>query len=166
MLGRKSVPGSSESLSQGTFVKFLLPHISSKPDVDMNLLKEHKDLPDRPGSIFNEYFRKDQDSTILKILLNVFQGAKDTWPVEWEDPASYTLTKTLGFSGIMRALPDMYSAGKRQGDLSTEYFRSIFQSAKQRMDQSGIRLTSEFFSASASGEARFRDMVLESVSKQ
>jgi hypothetical protein len=42
MLGKKTAPGSAESLSQGTFVKFLLPRISSEPDLDMNLLKQNK----------------------------------------------------------------------------------------------------------------------------
>lgn len=164
MLGRKTAAGSLESLSQGTFVKFLLPKISSKADLDMNLSKQNKELPPRPDSIFNEYFRKDQDSTILKILLNVFQGARDTWPHEWDDPNSFVLTKTLGFSGIMGALNEMYIKGKQKGDLSEKYFRGIFEAVKRGMDEHKISLTSEFFSASASGEAEFRNMIRAATS--
>jgi DGQHR domain-containing protein len=163
MLGKKTVPGSSESLSQGTFVKFLLPLVSSKPDVDMDLLKRNKPLPVREKCIFNEYFRKDHDSTILKILLNVFQGARETWPVEWEKPDSYVLTKTLGFTGIMQALPEMYWKGKKDGDLSEKYFGSIFEAVKKDMSEHKISLTSDFFSASASGEADFRNLILSAV---
>jgi DGQHR domain-containing protein len=165
MLGRKTAPGSAESLSQGTFVKFLLPLISSDPDKDMNLLKEGKQLPVRADCIFNEYFRKDQDSTVLRILMNVFQAAKETWPEEWADPKSYILTKTLGFSGIMRALPQMYAKGKERADLSDEYFRRIFNVVKKHMQERKAPLTSEFFSASASGEAEFRNMILAAVSE-
>ena len=164
MLGKKTAPDSSESLSQGTFVKFLLPLISSDPTADMDLLKRDKVLPVRSECIFNEYFRKDQDSTILRILLNVFQGARETWPQEWEDPDSYVLTKTLGFTGIIQALPRMYSRGKTSGELSEGYFRSIFQAVKKEMNQQKIRLTSEHFSASASGEAEFRKMIETAVS--
>lgn len=144
-------------------MKFLLPLISSERDVDMNLLKQNKALPVRNGCIFNEYFRKDQDSTILKILLNVFQSARNTWPQEWEDPDSYVLTKTMGFSGIMRALPDMYLKGRQSRNLSEEYFRTIFEAVKKDMSKRKISLTSDFFSASASGEAEFRNMIQASV---
>jgi len=163
MLGKKSAPGSPETLSQGTFVKFLLPLISSDPETDMDLLKRNKEVPERKECIFNEYFRKDQDSTILKILLNVFQSAKDTWPVEWDDPDSFILTKTLGYSGIMRALPGMYSKGKQNGDLSEQYFRRVFGAVKEDLSARKISLSSKFFSASASGEAEFRDLILAAV---
>jgi DGQHR domain-containing protein len=163
MLGKKTSPDSFESLSQGTFVKFLLPLVSSDPEADMNLLKQGKQLIAR-NCIFNDYFRKDEDSTILKILLNVFQGARDTWPREWKDPDSYVLTKTLGFSGIMRALPKMYSKGKQAGNLSEDYFRRIFEAVKKEMNGRKISLTSDYFSASASGEAEFRDLIEAAVS--
>jgi hypothetical protein len=120
-------------------------------------------LPIRDECIFNEYFRKDQDSTILKVLFNVFRGARDTWPQEWEDPDSYVLTKTLGFSGIMRALPDMYLKGKRNRDLSEAYFGGIFETVKKEMNKRKISLSSDFFPASASGEAEFRDMIKAAV---
>lgn len=164
MLGKKTTAGSIESLSQGTFVKFLLPHISSRPDEDMDLLKQNKPLPVREKSIFNEYFRLDQDSTILKILFNVFQAARDTWPHEWKDPDTYVLTKTLGFSGIMRALTDMFLKGKKDGDLSVDYFKRIFGGVKTIMSENGMMLTSEYFSASASGEADFRNMIIAALS--
>lgn len=159
MLGRKSVPGSAESLSQGTFVKFLMPHISANPARDMELLKKNQPPLVFPKCIFNEYFREGKDSLILKVLLNVFQGARSVWPAEWDDPARFVLTKTLGFSGIMRALPDMVNKGRSQNDLSLEYFSGIFERVKRQMEAEGVTLTSEHFSASASGEAEFREMI-------
>jgi len=162
MLGKKS-PGSTESLSQGTFIKFLLPHISSDPVTDMDLLKRGKEPPPREKCIFNEYFRKDQDSTILKVLMNVFQGAKDTWSIEWQNPTISVLTKTTGFSGIMTALPELVNKGRSRNDLSGIYFRSVFEAVKARMTRDSIALTSEHFSSSASGEAAFRDIILEQV---
>jgi DGQHR domain-containing protein len=163
MLGKKSTPGSLETLSQGTFVKFLLPLISSEPDADMDLLKRNKELPERRECIFNDYFRRDQDSTILKILLNVFQAAKETWPVEWADPDAFVLTKTLGYSGIMKALPAMYSKGKQTGDLSEQYFKRVFGAVREYFSEHNISLTSESFSASASGEGEFRNMIVAAV---
>jgi DGQHR domain-containing protein len=162
MLGKKS-PGTMETLSQGTFIKFLLPHISSDPVTDMDIIRRGEDPTPRDKCIFNEYWRKDQDSTILKILVNTFQAAKDTWSVEWQDPTRSLLTKTTGFSGIMTALPEMVAKGKARSDLSLEYFRSIFEAVKRTMEQRDIPLSSEYFSASATGEAEFRKFILEEV---
>src|SRR5713226_519984 len=114
MLGRKSSPESTESLSQGTFVKFLLPLVSVDPAGDADLLKNGKPPGNYPKCIFNEYFRKEKDSQILKVLLNVFNGARKTWPEEWDDSTHFVLTKTLGFSGIMKALPDLVNEGRSE----------------------------------------------------
>lgn len=162
MLGKKT-PGGSETLSQGTFINFLLDHISSDPVKDMDLMKRGEEPPPRDKCVFNEYWRSNQDSTILKILMNLFQGAQETWPTEWQNPNISILTKTTGFNGIMRALPEMINKGKSRGDLSHSYFRSIFEAVKRNMLQQNIPLSSDHFSASASGEAEFRDLILNEV---
>ena len=97
---------------------------------------------------------------ILKVILNTFNGARTVWPVEWNDPENFVLTKTLGFSGIMRALPDLVRQGRDRGELSEDYFVRVFAVAKQRMEASHRTLASGQFSASASGEAEFRDLIL------
>jgi DGQHR domain-containing protein len=162
MLGKKT-PGSLESLSQGTFIKFLLPHISADPVTDMDRIRKKQPPIVYDHCIFNEYFRKDQDSTILKILINVFDSVRETWPLEWGNPAESILTKTTGFSGIMRALPEMVKQGKLVNDLSAEFFWPIFRQALSNMKTKGITLASEHFSSSASGEAQFRDIILEAL---
>lgn len=159
MLGRKSVSGSLETLSQGTFIKFLLPLVSSDPVGDMEALKKSPVSPEHSECVFNSFFREQNDSMILKILLNLFGGAKRVWSSEWDDPSRFILTKTLGFSGIMRALPEMVRRGKENGDLTIEYFVRVFTRAKQKMESENIVLTSEHFSASASGEAKFANMI-------
>ena len=162
MLGKKS-KGSMESLSQGTFIKFLLPNISSDPVNDMDIQRRGETPPPRINCIFNEYYRKEQDSTILKILLNVFDAARECWQDEWNDPDNFILTKTTGFSGIMLALPEMYKKGKQIGDLSVDSFASTFSRVKQQMETDGEQLTSKYFSSSARGEAKFRDMILKKL---
>ena len=164
MLGRKT-PDSLESLSQGTFVKFLLPNISSKPDKDLDAIKRGLDAPPRPECIFNEYFLKNDDATILKIMLNVFGAAKDTWPNEWEHPVEYVISKTLGYTGIMLALPKMVIKGRELKDLSKKYFQGIFAAVRSKMDSEKLQMTSDFFSTSAKGESTFRRMIEQEVKK-
>jgi len=125
----------------------------------MDLLRKNQPPLVSPKCIFNEYFREGRDSLILKVLLNTFQGARNVWPAEWDDPVHFVLTKTLGFSGIMRALPDMVNKGRSQNDLSVTFFSAIFERAKRQMEVDHATLTSEHFSASASGEAEFREII-------
>lgn len=164
MLGTKT-PGSMESLSQGTFVKQLLPLISKNPVDDMNLIKQGHTPRRYPECIFNTYFVDNKDATILKILMNLFEGVKMTWPTEWDNPAAYILSKSVGFTGIMSALPTVYRQGLDRVDLSADYFSRVFLKAKGLMEARGQRLTSEFFSASASGAARLRDLFHEAVAQ-
>ena len=153
MLGKRT-GDSEQSLSQGTFVKHLLPNISNKPDEDRNLIATNQNLPIRDMCIFNQYFRQKEDQIILKLLINVFSAAKLVWRTEWDNPEEYILTKTTGFTGIMRALPSIYSDGKRHGDLSTQYLTSVFHRAKGFIESKGWRLTSEYFPPGASSEGK------------
>ncbi|MCK4860048.1 MAG: DGQHR domain-containing protein [Candidatus Omnitrophica bacterium] len=158
MLGKKT-PGSTESLSQGTFVKFLLPHISSDPVNDMDVLKRGKTPRPRNQCIFNEYFLNEQDSVILKILMNVFKAVQQTWPDEWENPNISILTKTTGFAGIMKALPVLVGKGKSERNLSLEYFAKIFYTVREELERKNIRLTSDDFPPSASSEHELQKII-------
>ncbi len=161
MLGNKT-PGSTESLSQGTFIKQLLPMISDNPVEDMDRIKKGLKPNIYPNCIFNSYWINDKDSTILKILINVFNAARITWKSEWDDYMSSILTKSVGFTGIMSALPGMYKYGSSKHDLSINCFTEIFGKTKQKLEVSKSTLTSDFFAGGA-GAIKFRKIILESL---
>jgi len=162
MLGKKT-PGSAESLSQGTFVKCLLPLISTDPMGDMNKAKLGEQPPAHEESIFNEYFRKDQDSATLKVLLNAFSAERKAWPAEWDAPDQFVLTKTTGFIGTMKALPVIVARGKQSGDLSEDFFDKVFTKAARKLVEQGKRLTSDHFPPGSRGETDFRNLLTESL---
>lgn len=162
MLGKKT-KGSNESLSQGTFVKDILPMISSDPTKDMDLIKRGKEPIAYPRCIFNEYWIKDNDHMILKILLNLFRAVRKCWPDEWENPELSILTRAIGFSGIVRALPDIVKKGRQLGDLSEDFFDKVFNHVKYVMDEKNASFSSKSISISASGEAEIRDLILEGL---
>jgi len=164
MLGKKT-KDSDESLSQGTFIKFLLPHLSSNPTQDMITVREGKQLEERENCIFNNYWITNQDEVILKILMNLFNAIKNTWPVEWDDPDHYILTKTTGYSGVMKALPSLIKKGREGNDLSYDFFLKVFSKTKEIIDHRQIPLTSNYFFTSAKGESQFRDLILDSLSE-
>lgn len=162
MLGKKT-KGTNESLSQGTFVKFLLPHISSNPTEDMKSILLGNEPALRGNCIFNNYWRSQQDEIILKILINLFSAIRAVWPEEWDSPDEFILTKTTGYSGVMSALPDMFKKGIEKNDLSFEYFLQVFDNMHNYLTKNQIPLTSEYFFTSAKGESQFRDLIREAL---
>ena len=62
----------------------------------------------------------------MKIILNLFKAVKDTFKDQWENALEYNLSKTTGYSGIIKALPELYKYGYQNKKLTYEYFKSIF----------------------------------------
>jgi DGQHR domain-containing protein len=164
MLGRKT-PGSEESLSQGTLIKFLLPLITMDAAKDMELLKNNKKPILYPNCVFNEYFYSEEDAVILKILLNLFNAVAKVWPNEWNNPNDYILTKTTGYTGIMKALPDLVIKGKEIGNLTEDYFHAIFVCTKSLIEADDKRLVSSDFQSSSIGEANFKNYILNGLAQ-
>jgi DGQHR domain-containing protein len=162
MLGKK-IEGSNETLSQGTFISHLLPHISSNAMEDFNRARKNQPFISRANSVFNKYFIDNKDEIILKILSNLFNAARQNFPEEWNDSETYILAKTTGYTGIMRALPEIIHKGNELKDLSFDFFDKLFSTFKAILDAEGIKLTSEFFPAGSIGESRFRDRLLHAL---
>lgn len=164
MLGTKTHDG-IESLSQGTFVKHLLPLISSNPVDDMDRIRRGQ-LPQRyTNCIFNSYFVDNRDATILKVLLNYFNAARQTWPQEWSNPTGSILTKSVGFTALIMALPKIYQEGVAQKDLTTDYFGRVFNMARGALGERNQNLTSDHFAASSSGAGKLRDLFHEALDR-
>lgn len=145
MLGKGG--GENSSLSQGAFVKALLPLISKDPDGIALRIKNKLELT--PESLpFNSYFIAGKDEFILKILTNLFSAAKEVFTREWDNPKNYILSKSIGFTAIMRAYPKIHLVGQTRKDLSKEYFIEYFNEFKVVLEQDGYELTSKYFNAS------------------
>ena len=145
MLGRKE--HEHASLSQGSFIKYLMPLISKHPDEDLIQIKQKGELQDDSTLPLRYYFVHKEDEAIYKILLNLFTAVRAIFPDEWNQPEKFILSKTVGYGAIMRALPAMLKRGKVTHDLSQEFFRKWMQGLRERLDASKLRLTSEHFAS-------------------
>ncbi len=163
MLGKKAPSDPLASLSQGTFVKSLIGHITKDADKDRNLIKEGKPPLKYDNCVFNDYFLNKKDDVILKILLNFFLAMKTVWPEEWENPDNSILTKAIGFEGFMKALPYLIPKGKEKGTLKEQFFVEIFLRVKEKMDKNGTCFTSKHFDSGAMSQAQIRDMILAAM---
>ncbi len=143
MLGKKTKD--NESLSQGTFVTYLLQLISRKPNDDVIKLKKHWRLNDDPYLPLRSFFINGNDEIILKILLNYFRSVSDVFKEEWEDPTKYILSKTTGFGALIKAFKDFYAEGLERKSLTYEFFYNQFIQSKNTLEKNGLQLTSECF---------------------
>ena len=114
-----------ESLSQGTFVSQLLKLISQNANNDTVDSKNNIEIKDNTNLVLRKYYKNNQDPVIAKILLNYFSAAKEVFIKEWSDD-NYILTKTTGYSGMIKALKILIPKGENEGDLSKQYFINIF----------------------------------------
>lgn len=158
MLGRKE--HESASLSQGSFINYLLPLISKKPDDDLIKIKLGKKLEDDPNLPLRYYFINDEDPMIYKILFNLFKAVETVFPMEWNNPREYILSKTTGYGAILRAFPELFERGNRTKDLSQSFFESQFYEFKNNLERNRLRLTSGDFPSNEQQQKRLSDIIL------
>lgn len=144
MLGTKSKNIDTETLSQGTMVRQLVNIIDSKKCIVISDLYQDKD-----------------DKFLYKILSNYFSAAKDIWRLEW-DNKDYIITKTVGFTGLVRAIPNIFnSIENTTKNYKKETFLKIFKNANDILKEKNLELTSKDFPSSGQGANTLRDILLE-----
>ena len=134
MLGKKEEGQDLASLSQGTFIKYMLELISKKPDEDTIKLKRGEELEPDDKLVLRNYFIEEKDSVILKILVNLFKGVENAFKVEWNSPDRFILSKSIGFGSIIKAFLELYKNGIGENDLSEEFFSNQFEQVKAYLD--------------------------------
>jgi DGQHR domain-containing protein len=141
MLGRKTQE--TETISQAAFIDGLKPLLS-------------------PKGCFRKYYEEEKDEIITRILLNCFNALKKTFTTEWDDQG-YLLSKTVGYGGIMKALPHIFKAGSQKGTLNIEFFSSIFENLKERLEKENLTLTKKDFQTSNDAMIKLSQLIIEST---
>lgn len=155
MLGKKG--NETEVLSQGTFVSYLVKHISKNPQQDMIDIKKGKILQDDPNFILRKFFINDKDDIILKLMYNYFGAVKFVFEDEWYDSKS-VISKTTGYGVLIKLFKDLYKKGLNEKRLTLDFFIEEFESIKSYLKLRDMRWTSYFIK---SGEQGQRDLYKE-----
>lgn len=166
MLGKKEEGQDLASLSQGTFIKYLVELISKKPDEDTRKLKREEKLiisENEQKCVLREYFIEGQDTVIYKIILNLFSAVQNTFKEEWSQPDTYILSKAIGFGSIIKAFPEIYKKGVAEQDLSEEFFAEIFMKFKSYLEGKEIDLTSKNFGSNEQARSKLAGLISESL---
>jgi len=143
MLGKKNEY--NQTLSQGAFVNYLVPLISSNPKKDLIDEKLKRNLTDEEGLPFRYYYIRDNDPFIYKVLLNYFKAFSTVFKMEWEDNNNYIITRSTGFGAMMLALKQIASRGLFIKDLSYEFFEHVAVNLKEYLEREGKVLNSTFY---------------------
>ena len=154
-----------ETLSQATVVKGLLPYISKDPILDRDIGKRYgfwePELSSDGGrKIFFEFFRKDQDELILKIMMNYFNAVRDRWLEAWTNTGSGNIiNRTNGYNGFMRFLRPAYLYYTESTEVVSEsQFRSLF--GKVKLENEDFNPTN-FLPGSSGATALFHRLVAD-----
>ena len=153
----------TETISQNTFVKCLCRLITSTPQKDAIEIKKGNDFYVNDNLAFSFYFKENQDTVILKILLNYFNAVNTVFNEEWNDPKRYILSKTVGFSALMEALNKLVPLGESQGKLNYSFFESILIKFRNLLKERNLELTSEHFSSSGADRSKLSNLILEAA---
>jgi len=163
MLGKKEGDQELASLSQGTFIKYMLELISKKPDDDTIKLKRGESLEPDEKLVLRQYFIDGKDSVIYKIIVNLFNGVKAVFEEEWNQPDKYILSKSIGFGSIIKAFPTLYKKGLEGNDLSVEFFITEFEKFKQFINEKDMTLTSEHFGSNEQARTKLSKLIIDSI---
>lgn len=76
MLGKKKEDQNLATISQGSFVKYLLELISRDPEQDTLDIKNERNLEKDVRCSLRDLFINERDDVILKIIINLFTAVK------------------------------------------------------------------------------------------
>lgn len=158
MLGRKE--HADASLSQGSFAKYFIGHLSKDPDSDLRKLKQKQSIAEDPSLPLRTYFIREEDEVIYKVVFNYLSAVRDVFPNEWTDSKGHILSKTTGFGALMIALYPLCLAGKQHGHLNYEFFRSEVGKFAQNLSKRNLRLTSQDFPSNEAEQKKLADVFL------
>lgn len=164
MLGKKTKE--NESLSQGTFVTYLIQLISRNPKEDTIKLKKHWRLEDDPYLPLRGIFITNNDEVILKILLNYFNAVRDVFKEEWENPEKFILSKTTGFGALIKAFKDFFIEGIKNKSLSYQFFYDHFVQSKNTLLENGLQLTSEYFPSNEQQQMLLKEYFVKHLNRE
>lgn len=148
----------AETLSQATFVKGLMPYLSTDPISDRDLGKRERPFPRATGAarnklIFRDFFVDNNDAPLASMLWDYFDCVRERWPDAWEfSGTGRILNKSTGFNALMRFLKDVYLYLVQPGQVVTrKQFAEVFSSIESLRDDD---FTKENYIPGSSGSAK------------
>lgn len=142
MLGRKEVGQEDAILSQSTLTKEIIHLIYNKTNAykvrDILRINKNKRLSLKDfytprqvsNRLFWEIYLDGGDRFIYDVLKNYFTAVKEVYPNEWNNQ-NLILTKTTGYTALMKIFPKLFKLGKEDKKFTREFFKNYFIKANK-----------------------------------
>lgn len=153
----------TETLTQATFVEYLLPYLSEDPIKDRDVFLRGKkplkaEMPELRKTIFRNMFLEERDLEIADIIYNFFCAIQERWPTAWASGGDgMMLNKTNGFKACMRLLRPAYLNLVKPGEVvASGPFLTLLRKSKLKDED----FTTDNFKPGTSGElALYRSLL-------
>lgn len=153
----------TETLTQATFVEYLLPYLSEDPIKDRDIFLRGKkplraEMPELRKTIFRNMFLEERDLEIADIIYNFFSAIEERWPKAWASGGDgMMLNKTNGFKACMRLLRPTYLHLVKPGEVvASGPFLTLLRKSKLKDED----FTTDNFKPGTSGElALYRSLL-------
>lgn len=165
MLGKKEENQYLASLSQGTFIKYLLELITKNPDEDTRKIKIGEKLENNESLVLRKYFIDNEDPVIFKIILNLFNGVKDSFKEEWDNPERFIISKSIGFGAVIKAYPTIHKFGVENNKLNRDFFTHVFTKFRRSLEIKKIDLTSAYFGSNEQARTKLANLIIDSINE-
>lgn len=165
MLGKKEDGQELATISQGSFVKYLLELISRDPEQDTRDIKNDIELDDDSRCSLRYLFIKEKDDLILKIIMNLFNAVKDIFSIEWEQPQNSILSKPIGVGAILKlANLELIPIGLKEGNLTEEFFKEKLTRIKINFDSENHEISSENYGSNEQARTKLVNKMKSALS--
>jgi DGQHR domain-containing protein len=119
----------NETIAQATLADCIIKYISNNPPKDRNILRTGASLPlvegvEKDKLFFRNWFIKEEDVKIAKVIWNYFEAIKRKWPIAWGN-LDFILTKSTGVIAFMRFLKDLVELLGMEKTITVEEFEGL-----------------------------------------
>ncbi|RNL55589.1 DGQHR domain-containing protein [Pedobacter jejuensis] len=167
ILGRADDPD-RETITQATLAELIIKYISKNPYNDRDLLIRGKKLARATGSdlknhIFRNLFIDEKDEDIAENIWNLFEAAKDKWPLSWSEPS--ILNKSTGVIALMKFLRPAYLSlcTTKSADIGATLTKSDYAGILRNVNLGDDVFTKENYLPGTSGQSALYKQLTELI---
>lgn len=150
----------NETIAQATLADCIIKYISVNPPKDRNILRTGSKLhlvdgAEKEKLFFRNWFIKEEDAKIAKVIWNYFEAVKGKWPTAWGNPNSI-LTKSTGIIALMRFLKDLVEIIDIDKIISIEDFKGVLN----KINIKDANLINDIYQSGGVGQsALYKDLI-------
>ena len=153
----------NETIAQATLADCIIKYISNNPPKDRNILRNDGkitlvDGAEKDKYFFRNWFIKDEDVKIAKVIWNYFEAIKRKWPIAWGN-MDFILTKSTGVIAFMRFLKDLVELLDLEKIITVEDFEGILN----KIEIKDTELVNDIYQSGGVGQAALYKTLINSI---